>query len=522
MAKEGTDMSVSVENLTLVNRLPEAVRSVVVITSPRPGPTRSRIVPLTLIVLIGCGVRIAAWAGDRDLWTDESMLALNLVSRSPAGLLLPLDWNQGAPVGFLLAMKATVGTLGVSERTLRLLPLLGSLAGLVGFAWLATKWLPRSAAFVAAFLFSFSPVLVSYSAESKQYATDAAIAIGLLGAATGLLRGECGRRRWVVLAVAGMAAIWFSHPAAFVLAGIGTPLLLAALLKRDRTRTLAAGGTIAAWLVSFGTCYLLFLRKLGGNTYLLDFWTGHFLPPGDAVWLFDHFFAPFQHPGGMGGTEIRAGGIAGGLFLMGVVGLWKERKELAVALVLPAAFALAASALHLYPFAGRMLLFLVPMMVLGVARGAGMLFDALHASQPLAALVLPAILLAAPTLQTIQELRRPAHSEQMKHVLDDLRPRMLHTDRVYVYYGAAPAFEFYTRNAPLPASRIDIGTESRRDPTTYRDQLKAFAGEPRVWVVFSHHFKHEEFQLAAYADTLGKRIETVRSTGATATLYDMR
>ncbi|MFO0805771.1 MAG: hypothetical protein U0791_21930 [Gemmataceae bacterium] len=523
-------MSVPVETPAFVNRIdaePETARSVVVITSPQADRSpRALAWPLALIVLAGIGVRFAAWSGDRDLWTDESMLALNLVSRSPAQLLEPLDWNQGAPIGFLLAMKATVSALGISERTLRLVPLLGSFAGLAGFAWLAAKWLPRSAAIFAAILFSLSPVLVSYSAECKQYATDAAIAVGLLAASTGLLQGEGGFRRWAVLALAGAAAVWCSHPAAFVLAGIGTPLFLDALLKRDRTRTHAAAAMITAWLASFSACYLLFLRKLGGNAYLMDFWTGHFLlAPTSAngvVWLLDHFFAPFDHPAGMGGTEIRAGGIAAGLFLIGLVGFVKQRKELAAALVLPGLFALAASAVHMYPFTGRLLLFLVPMLVLGAARGAGMLIDALKTSPPLAALVLPAILLAAPALQTLQELRRPPHTEQVKQVLDRMRPQMLPADRVYVYYGAAPAVEFYTRDKPLPTPHIDIGTESRRDPTAYRDQLRSFRSEPRVWIVFSHHYGHEEFQLAAYADTLGRKLEAIAAPGATATLYDFR
>lgn len=524
-------MSVPVESSVLVHRFeaaPGTARTVVVVTTPQaaPPPPRSLALPLTLIVLAGIAVRLAAWSGDRDLWTDESMLALNLVARSPAGLLQPLDWNQGAPVGFLLAMKATVTAFGVSERALRLVPLLGSFAGLAGFAWLAAKWLPRSVAVFAAILFSLSPVLVSYSAECKQYATDAAIAVGLLAAATGLLQGKSGSRRWIVLALAGAGAVWCSHPAVFVLAGIGTPLFLSAFLKRDRTRTIAAGLAIAAWLASFAACYLLFVRKLGGNAYLMDFWTGHFLPaPTSAngiVWLLDHYFAPFDHPGGLGGTEVRADGIAAGLFLIGLVGFGKQRWQLAAALVLPGLFALAASALHLYPFTGRLLLFLVPMLVLGAARGAALIIDALKTPQPLAAIVLPAILIAAPALQTFQELRRPPHTEQVKHVLDRMRPQMLPTDRVYVYYGAAPAFEFYTRDEPLPASHIEIGTESRRDPTAYRDQLRSFRGEPRVWVVFSHHYGHEEFQLAAYADSLGRKSEAIAAPGATATLYDFR
>ena len=524
-------MPVSVESPALVNRVesaPETTRSVVVVTSPQPAfaPDRKFVATaLVVLVMVGFGLRFVALMGTRNLWIDESMLALNLVARTPAQLLEPLDWNQGAPVGYLLASKASIATFGVSEMSLRLVSFLGSILGLIGFAWLAPRLMPRSAAFIATMLYSFSPVLLSYSAECKQYASDASIAIGLLAAAASLLKGEGEFRRWAVLAVAGAGAVWFSHPAAFVLGGIGTPLFLAALLKKDRTRIIASGATIATWLVSFGVCYMLFLRKLGGNQYLLDYWMGHFLPApksvGDLVWLLDHYFAPFSYPGGMGGSEIRAGGIAAGLFLIGIWGLIKSRWEVAVALVLPAFFALAASAVQKYPYAGRLLLFLAPMMILGVAYGAGMLLDAVWKSQPAVAVVLLGILLAAPVLETVQELRRPMRTEQLQPVLDQLRTQLRPTDRVHIYYGALPAYEFYTRNDPLPVNGVDRGEEARSNPTEYRDQLMKFVGEPRVWLVFSHRHKHEESVITAYAEALGKRLQTIPGNGATAILFDM-
>jgi len=522
-------MSVSVEAPALVNRIepsPESVRAVVVVHAPNVPPAISSRFALVVmaVVLLGGGLRVAAWLGDRNLWIDEAMLALNLVSRTPARLLEPLDWNQGAPVGFLLAVKGTIATFGPSERALRLVPLIGSILGLIGFAWLASKFLPRTAALLATILFGLSPVLLSYSAECKQYATDAAIAIGLLVAAAGPLQGLGGVRRWAILAFAGALAVWFSHPAAFVLGGIGASLFASAVWKRDRLRSLAAAATIAAWLVSFATCYLLFVRNLGGNSYLLDYWTGHFLPAprsvGDLVWPIDHFFTAFAYPGGLGGSEVRAGGIAAALFLIGLRGLWKSRWELAVALVLPAALALAASALHLYPFAGRLLLFLVPGMILLTAFGAGILIDAVAKSQPFAAVVIVGILLAAPALQAIQEFRRPTRSEQIVPTLNELRTRLRPTDRVHVYYGALPAFEFYTRNDPLPTKRIDRGVESRTVPTAYRDRLRQFAGEPRVWIVFSHVHENEEAVIVAYAESLGRRRETIRNAGAAAFLFD--
>jgi hypothetical protein len=374
-------------------------------------------------------------------------------------------------------------------------------------------------------LFSVAPVLISYSAECKQYATDAAIAIGLFATAAELLTGAGGFRRWAVLAVAGAAAVWFSHPAAFILGGLGSALLIDALLQRKRTRFLAAASTAACWLASFGLCYFLFLRNLGGNQYLLTYWDGHFLPlppksPGDLAWLFDHFFAPFAYPGGLGGTEIRAGGIAAAFFLIGVLGLGKSNRPVAMALVVPGLLALAASGLHKYPFAGRLLLFLVPLMILGVAHGAYLVGAALARSQPIAAIVISGVLLAAPCLETYQELRHPMRYEQLEPVLAKVRHEWRPGDRMYVYYGAIPAFTYYTREAPFPEQSVAMGAEHRGNVLEYRSQLAALRGQPRVWLVFSHRHENEGSLIRAYAEGLGRCERTVRGTGSEACLFN--
>jgi hypothetical protein len=523
-------MSHATDGPQLANRLNPLLPPVIItVPDESPAPTRGRFAVSVLVVglvALGIGLRAVPLVQNRNLWIDEAMLALNLVERSPARLLQPLDWNQGAPAGFLLATKLAIEAVGPTEIGLRLVAFLGSALGLIAFAWVARRLLPRPAATFGLALFAVSPFLISYAAECKQYATDAAITVGLFAVAAGLLRGERGTWRWVLLGLAGAAAVWCSHPSAFVLGGIGTALLAEAALTQDRKRFLAACGTVGCWLVSFAACYVLFLRQLGTNQYLLDYWAGHFLPlppneVGDVAWLLDHFFAFFQYPGGLGGTEVKAGGIAAVLYLVGIYGLWKDRRTLAVALVLPAVFALLASGLHKYPFSGRLLLFLVPLMLLGVARGAWSVGSALWSAQPVAAAILFGVLTVAPVIETWQEFRRPMRYEQLTPVLAEVREQWQPGDRVYVYYGAVPAFTFYTRDNPVfPPGAVTLGTEFRDSRTGYRDELAALKGHHRVWVVFSHRHRDEESLVRAYAEGMGRCEQVVREAGATAFLFD--
>jgi hypothetical protein len=478
-----------------------------------------------VLVVLGAALRFTALASDRNLWFDEAMLALNLVERSPAELCGPLDWNQGAPAGFLIVEKFAISCLGDSECGLRFVPFFASVLGLIAFAFLAVQLLPRPAALLAVGLMAVSPYVVSYSAECKQYASDASITVGLIGLASALLWGEGGTRRWVGLAAGGAAAVWFSHPAVFVLTGIGAALIAQAAVNKDGARLKATCTVIGCWLVSFAACYFLCLRQLNANNYLLNYWSGSFLPLppkslGDFAWLADRCFAPFAYPGGFEGTEIHAGGIATVLFVVGIWAMWKENWPVAVSIMLPAAIALLASGYHKYPFAGRLLLFLVPLMTLGVARGAWAVGAALWDSQRLAAIAFLGVLVLAPCLEVYQELRKPLRHEQIKPLLLQIRDNWQPGDRIYVHHGALPAFKYYTRDNPFPMSAIVEDVETRTDERDYRAQLFALSGSPRVWLVFSHRQVEDEAVIRAYAEGIGRCVCTVAAPGAVAYLFD--
>jgi 4-amino-4-deoxy-L-arabinose transferase-like glycosyltransferase len=476
------------------------------------------------LVFLGIILRVIPMIQNRCLWIDEAMLALNLVDRTPRQLLEPLDWNQGAPIGFLLSVKAAISVFGASEWALRLFPFLGSLIGFLAFTWLSRRLLPEQAALLAVALFAISPSLISYTAECKQYVTDASLAVVIFCVSLALLHREEGTRRWAILGMVGTFAVWFSHPAVFVLGAVGTALFLDCLAMRERRRVLACLATIGCWLASFGVCYITSLRHLGTNQYLLDYWAGHFLllPPtsvGDLAWLISHFSNFIDFPGGLGGSEVKASGLAAAFFLIGWSLILRERWPVAFALIAPAFFALIASGFHKYPFAGRLLLFLVPLLLLGVARGAWAVAVALKSTLPFASFVVLGLLILAPAVESYQQIQRPLRYEQITSVLDDVRQKWQPGDKVYLYYGAIPAYTFYTADRPFVPDVVK-GTEFRGQRTGYRDELRKLAGNPRVWLIFSHRHAAEESLLKAYAEGLGECREEVHRPGATAFLFD--
>ena len=221
-------------------------------------------------------------------------------------------------------------------------------------------------------------------------------------------------------------------------------------------------------------------------------------------------------PGGFGSSTVPLGGFAAVLALVGLRELARERWPVAVALALPVAFVLVASALHKYPFGGRLLLFLVPAAGLLVARGAWALFDAGRAKNAFAAGALLALLVGASAWQTLDTLRKPPRQEELNAVLTGVRAEVRPGDRVYVYYSAVPAFTFYTRDRALPV-RVALGTEHRGDPGGYRAELGQLRG--RVWVIFSHPHAQEETAIRTMLDARGRCAREVKQPGAAAWLY---
>ncbi len=513
---------------------PVAVKPPVVVqspeTAPSPLPRWRAALPTVLVaacVLAGFALRTYCYARDQSLWIDEAMLALNVVYRTTPELFEPLDLNQGAPVGYLLLSKLAVKALGGGELALRLVSFAAAIAGLALFIPLAYRALPRPAARVAVGLFALSPYLVGYAAEFKQYELDAAIAVALTTLGLPVCRDQAGPWRLVGFAAAGVVAVWFSHPAAFVLGGVGLAALADACARRDRAALLGRLGVVAAWLASFGLCYALLLRKLGTNQYLLDYWSGKFLPlpptsVGDLAWVVDHFLQFFERPGGLASAEFATGGLAAVCFLVAALALARADWRLLVALVGPLLLALAASGLKKYPFAGRLLMFAVPALLLTVGYGAALVAARLGGAVRGAGVVALAVLFVAPVAECRWLLKRPCHAEDAReavaHVHDGWQPG----DKLYVYYGAVPAFAYYHPRYPFPADAVVLGVENRgKDQRRYQFEVAPLRGQKRVWVLLAHKQSTEEAAVKAYLDSLGRREEMVRLSDATVMLYDL-
>lgn len=497
---------------------------------PRARRSLARIA-LVAAVAIGVALRVAQYAAHRSLWLDEAALAANIIHRSFAALARPLDFAQVAPLGFLWLEKGIITLFGASEWTLRLLPFLAALASVPLMAVLARRLLGGTGAVVATTLFAVSSPLLYFAAETKQYATDAAIAIVILLFALRWRDREIGRRGAVAAGIAGALAPWVSQPSAFVLAAAA--IFLAAHAERGRRRERIAPLAIAFSLWAIGAALALgeSIRTVtpAVEAYLQVYWANSFLPLAagliaSAAWIRDLATEIaawlFPLPWAWGALALSAAGIV----------VLARRRDGALWLVVgPLLFALVASALHLYPVAPRLTLFAAPMVMLAAGAGAdGLVRLGARLAPPWRepARVAAAGLLALLLVECVRAaVHTPRVREELRPVVRYLAAHRRPGDAIYVYYGAARAFEFYAPRAGIPRDAYVLGRCSRSDWRGYLADLDAERGKPRVWLVLSHPFHRagiqEDSLVLGYLGRLGRPVARDTATGALVALYDL-
>jgi uncharacterized membrane protein len=474
---------------------------------------------------LGILSRARQYLFDRSIWLDESLLAQNIIHRSASGLLKPLDHYQGAPLGFLLLEKMAVLSFGSSEMALRLVPFLCGILSLFLFTRVARRFLAPTAVPIAVGLFAISDSLIYYSAEAKQYSSDVAVAVFLYLLAGPLLEVPPRIIRTVAVSVAAAIALWFSHPAAFILAGWGLSSLWVSLRKKDRRTMVLLFIPGILWSCSFLLFYFVSLRGLSNDRTLLEYWEGAFapFPPSslaDARWFVDSFFDLFSGPVGLTLT-----GIAGVATLLGAIELFSERRPGFLLLITPAALTLLASAFHRYPFRGRLLLFLVPSIILLIAAGLGTVHMKTRDAVPLLGVLLIGFLFVNPIVDVAVHLIKPRTREEIKPVIQYVTSHHLEGDVLYLYYSSALPFEYYSERRLIEPMNEIIGRESRQSWKFYREDLDQLRGNKRVWILFSHVYSgagaNEERLFLDYLDSLGKRVDSSRAPGASIYLYDL-
>ena len=505
------------------------------------------------VVLSGIALRVYAFLLNRPLWLDEAMLALNITTRSYGELLQPLAFDQWAPPLFLWLERFVVETAGVSEATLRFIPLLAGLA-MVVLAWPVARYFlgNRDAIFATAIL-ALQLTLSRYATEVKPYGTDAFVTMMVLGLLVFVLGSPVSRWRWLCLIIGGGLALTFSHPALFVLAGVPAALIMDRRTRQSPAFRMRLVSLCLAWALVFVVMYATLYTAGTNDAYLARYWEGSYLLRmlgAERTWL------------------------RGAVFCTGLVVFWRRNQSAAVAALAVPILALGmAAAVHAYPLTTRLMVFLAPISAVAYASALGFALSLVPRSRQLATF---GFLLAAMAARQIYYVDRylgsTINSEDSRELVEWIS-RERHGAPVYVNAFGAPAWAFYTTDWTSPdpvrldwfesvlssrgvafANRpsrhrtvinegaeiqfewqsgidlVGIGTgmeyrnakghlQPRPDPGWASNEIARIrrVAAPFAWVLLSHYTESQQYELLAALEIVGGRVlESASRSGAAA------
>ncbi len=474
------------------------------------------------VLAIGVGLRLVLWLQNPALWFDEVAVALGVLERDAGELLGRLGRAQVASPGFLLTTKALVAVAGDGELVLRLPSLLAGVLALFLMHDLARCVLPAPAATAALALFAVAHPAVFYSAQVKPYSIDLAVALMLTCAAWRIVRrfatpGAAAASAWGWLVACGAVGLWFSLPAVFVVAGLWCGLGAVALYRRARGVATPLSIAFVVWAGSFAALYLVHLRHSLGDAWLVEFWGGSG-EPGSPV---DGAFAPL---GASLSEAVRWTGAAIiglfdrvaylqwpglGVFLFSVGVGWAllRRRALVALLLLPPSMALVASALRLYPFFGRLMLFALPALLIFAGMGLAVIARARPAGRWIALALFIAVLIGPARRAARGAWLGPTRPE-VRAALHDLVSDRLPGEPLYVSRGAALLWSFYAPRVGVGQQDVILGGP----PGTERDDIERLceAGGGRAWMLVAHALARDERTLRGAVADHGSVLEERR------------
>jgi len=467
------------------------------------------------VIVVGVLLRVRRFLAPQGLLHDEVLLALNLRERGLWELLLPLGYEQAAPVGFLWLTRIACAIGGFHEYVLRIVPLLASVAILV-VAWVGLRKRLDSLVMLGLLvLLSLSEYLIGYGVQIKQYTFEALCALIILVATLKFADKPFSYRRVSLFAGFGAVIVWFAHTSVFVLAGVGTYLIVAAIGRRRFAEGLAYVGMSGMWLASFGVNYFAISRHYSRSDYLTSYWESGFpRSVADFGWFVATFRGVVDSP-----LALKFASLVGVLMVIGVFNLWMRARRMLWLAFFPIVFTLLAAVFQKYPFQERLVIFLVPAMLLLVASSlipakAGAMWGVVVKVLFLAVLVYPFYLSAKYTVRVpvIYDVRPP---------LEFVARHYEAGDTVYLHWGADVVGSYYLLSCDEPILR-DVEVVRGKvvhSEQEYGDDLRQFAQRGRVWVVLAMGKREEQQKvLEGVAESGGERVLSYDDGGGAAFL----
>jgi len=434
-----------------------------------------------LAIFIGFYLAIYQFSYNRSLWLDEATLANNIIKKGFFEITKPLEHGQVAPIGFLLVEKVMVHIFGTNEFALRLFPLLSYILSIPLF-YVFSKEITKNStiSLISTSIYSQTEKIIYYSSEVKQYGTDILWSILILYFTLKLdLRKK---NNLICYALIGGISIFFSNIAIIILFVAGIYVVIKEV-KINRNWNILF--PLFSWVIFFFTYYYFFIHDHPHKQMMINYWAKSFLPlnpfSGDFfAFLYNEAFREIFTPINFGVSKK----ISFIISCCSIVFALKHKNyKLLYFCLAPIFLHLILSSLKMYPFSGRLILYIIPLILLLFSVGLYQIYCFPPQNKRKFfqfILIAPVIILLFNNFYTF-----PIEREEIKKSLNYIQQNSRENEVIYIYYGSKGAFSFYRDSQSFKVKNpLIFGSENRDNLSRYNAEILSLKG--KVWLLFSH------------------------------------
>ncbi len=319
------------------------------------------LVLLCLTFLLGIFLRTKLFLAKGVFEDDECRLALSLLEiHHFKDFFLPLSDAQSAPPFFTLLSFGITRIFGYQELALEIIPYLAGLVSIFLFYKLCKNYLQnRWVVLFGCFIFSINKMLISFATIFKQYSTDILVSLLCLLILPKLKLENLSKKQLFLLITALALLPLFSIPSVFF---IGT---FFALNVYKNIKNKISFNRILACIIPFcivlGLFYYFDLKQssINMNAVFPEYWNNGFwnFSFKEFIRLLVLNFKFYFYPNSLTLATII-------LFFTGILAYAKKKNTQGFFLICMFIFVLAAAFFKIYPFANRVGLYFLPIVLL--------------------------------------------------------------------------------------------------------------------------------------------------------------
>ena len=460
--------------------------------------------------------------GVRSLWLDEAWVANAVIQYDLSHLV---KRALTAPLFFVLSIHYLTIVLGKTEFVLRLLPCLFGIGTLILFFLLIRRITGKTATLITLLMLSFSYQFIHYSKQLKQYSAAMFFTLLLIYFCEKIVISNK-NKDWVFFSLFCILGVGFDHSILFIVPTVFAVLLLNIPFKYYWKRIVYSG--IFVFTFSFLFFYFCILKQISNSIRSIQKYWLSFYPNLSSVssffnWFISSFKKMFYY------FDLPFFPISLLIILLGLSLFYKKsNKRYLIYIIFPLLLALIASFLKRYPFGGsRLMLFFAPLLYFAFGNGLNFILEKLNRNKLHLPLICTVIFLSiSPVSNFVQTFTHPLRLEETRPLLNEIRKYIQPRDKIYVYYGAKAAFEFYYRTKfyeMIETRNIIWGKPHRGNIPEYSSDLNKYLSKnTRIWVIFSHFRENERASIISSIKQRGKLLRAFHNIGTIAYLFKIQ